>query len=640
MANCKSPFQYQPLIEIDSIRLLHLEPAFDPESELRGSFIHTTITECSYDLLTPFTALSYCWGGNVETCRLHLDDCQSLPITRTLDAALRDMRHTSIPRRVWADAVCINQASDQERGHQVSIMHQIYRTANHTIIHLGLSDQAVHHFFATHGRCSPSARLDSVEVPELSEIQQAVFAAPWFTRVWVFQELVLSRDPWVQCGLHRMRWADFCRVLGWEAVAGAMRLRLSESLDSQKGSTNPFQRMSERTEEKFSAPLHAILEARRGAGATDPRDLVFANFGIASDRHIFDKYIALDYTRSVGDVFNDVAHYIAEACGLERLFVLTLDFERGFSGPGIAPWAPDWTCDKRRRTRRFHGFQRAVIHRLRGCKWLHVDFTPTGGVAHFKMANQPPALSIVGTLIDTICATSAVLPTTVGSNWLSVADNLVRFLSNEMADPGGRIRRSLLQATGRTALNGKHEKIKDDQQRMRVHLQGALEDLYGFSDGYGTALLSGKRLAIGRADLHVALDWRLFHMTPPIYIVPAETQEGDILVEEGQTSRVLVLRPLELQEAKTELDHLVALEIFHAGTMVGGDGPVWKVLRWRSGTPPQTQQFLQIGEYLGRVPHKPLREFGDNCYQSGSGSWTWEWKLDAFTILGDHPGPA
>jgi len=84
----------------------------------------------------------------------------------------------------------------------------------------------------------------------------------------------------------------------------------------------------------------------------------------------------------------------------------------------------------------------------------------------------------------------------------------------------------------------------------------------------------------------------------------------------------------------------VVCHFFHARTMVGGDGPVWKVLRWRSGTPPQTQQFLQIGEYLGRVPHKPLREFGDNCYQSGSGSWTWEWKLDAFTILGDHPGPA
>jgi hypothetical protein len=32
---------------------------------------------------------------------------------------------------------------------------------------------------------------------------------PWFTRIWVLQELVLSLDPWVQIGRQRIRWNVF-----------------------------------------------------------------------------------------------------------------------------------------------------------------------------------------------------------------------------------------------------------------------------------------------------------------------------------------------------------------------------------------------------------------------------------------------
>jgi hypothetical protein len=37
-----------------------------------------------------------------------------------------------------------------------------------------------------------------------------IFQRPWFTRVWVLQELVLSAHPWIQVGTRRIRWNIFC----------------------------------------------------------------------------------------------------------------------------------------------------------------------------------------------------------------------------------------------------------------------------------------------------------------------------------------------------------------------------------------------------------------------------------------------
>ncbi|KAK5656049.1 hypothetical protein OQA88_5188 [Cercophora sp. LCS_1] len=158
----RKAFRYDPLVESDSIRLLRLEPAITREAHLRGPLIHTTIAECSYNLFRPFTALSYCWGGSDKTCEIHLDGFYTVATTPALDAALRDMRSETVHGDVWADALCINQADDQERARQVSVMHRIYRAATHTVIHLGLPDPEVHDFFA---RCKPNSPFAAIQEP-------------------------------------------------------------------------------------------------------------------------------------------------------------------------------------------------------------------------------------------------------------------------------------------------------------------------------------------------------------------------------------------------------------------------------------------------------------------------------------------
>jgi hypothetical protein len=40
-------------------------------------------------------------------------------------------------------------------------------------------------------------------------LETQILARPWFARVWIFQELLLSHDPWVQCGTKCLKWEIF-----------------------------------------------------------------------------------------------------------------------------------------------------------------------------------------------------------------------------------------------------------------------------------------------------------------------------------------------------------------------------------------------------------------------------------------------
>lgn len=126
----RKPLIYQPL---DSkgyqIRVAVLEPG-PPEAIVRC----TLETTC---LLNPidYTALSYCWGDPDITTKIIVNDveCQ---VTVNLADALQQLRSLNITH-VWADALCINQASEGEKGHQIRYIKDVYSRANQTYAWLG-----------------------------------------------------------------------------------------------------------------------------------------------------------------------------------------------------------------------------------------------------------------------------------------------------------------------------------------------------------------------------------------------------------------------------------------------------------------------------------------------------------------------
>jgi len=89
---------------------------------------------------TAYAALSWAWGDpNITRTILVGGHDKEVPIN--LKAALWHLRHAYEPLLLWVDALCINQADAEERGHQVQIMGDIYRGADRVLVRLGLSDQ-------------------------------------------------------------------------------------------------------------------------------------------------------------------------------------------------------------------------------------------------------------------------------------------------------------------------------------------------------------------------------------------------------------------------------------------------------------------------------------------------------------------
>ncbi|KAF8855643.1 HET-domain-containing protein, partial [Acephala macrosclerotiorum] len=321
-------FQYQPLTEHDSFRLILLQPASSKSQDLHCTLEYTTIAHCDREIIDHYTALSYIWGDPTKQGRILIDGT-SVVITESLDAALRDLRDEKRVLRIWADALCINQQDLEERGTQVKLMGHIYSTAHHTVIHLG-SAEANEKLLTTIPSNTSGTLTNFVSSDDLIKTaENTLLKLPWFSRVWIFQELLLSSDPWVQCGAIRARWNQLCRVLLQKTQGRSKQLQVLADMNSA------------RTVHKQRLFRHLIV--RRGLGATDPRDMIFAHFGIAADVEALGAYVQVSYEDSCAKIYNDTARYLLDEIGLETLFHHAADTESGSRVEGLASWAPDWS---------------------------------------------------------------------------------------------------------------------------------------------------------------------------------------------------------------------------------------------------------------------------------------------------------
>ncbi|KAH8894181.1 HET-domain-containing protein [Thozetella sp. PMI_491] len=349
-------FRYRPLPKNESIRLLLLQPNSRHDAELRGVLMHTTLADCAFEIIDSVTALSYVWGlgttGGIhlthfeEDCDEYGDDAyHSVSITRNLDAALRDLRDAQRVRRVWADALCIDQLNIDEKNYQVSLMGKLYRTAHHTVIHLGALTTGASQVFEAVRRVVGGYPGDppSDETNDIVSIaQEDLLTREWFKRVWIFQELVLSRDPWVQCGDVRVRWTDLCRLL----LPSSLPLpgRTSDNLDSLR-MLDSMNKACFGGSERFSAgSMLSVLRTRRGFGATVAHDYVYAHLGIVGDLQRIQQFVDIDYDKPVALIFAQMAQYIIENNGLASLLTLIDDVDdpREAKNDGLPSWAPHW----------------------------------------------------------------------------------------------------------------------------------------------------------------------------------------------------------------------------------------------------------------------------------------------------------
>ncbi|KAK8040090.1 hypothetical protein PG993_008501 [Apiospora rasikravindrae] len=387
---------YSPLPRPDSIRLLELSPEADDHAPLAGSLVVTDLEELISDITIRYTALSYAWGDPAPVGSIALGG-YNVGITSNLAAALRDIRHPSRTVSLWADALCINQQDTCERSHQVRVMGDIYRRAASTIIYLGplrpnvrclfdyitaknlrrLELRSMDHAkkFTIDWRPSrapaPSHRdsglglesspsfssdslssIDSSSAPDIDQsnemepLQHAVqelCSYDWFTRGWVFQELVLSADPRIQCGRMLARWSDVTEVV--EEDIGTDRM---SRLDEARVSV--LLEMDRATGGKGENKLTTLIRARTGSHVSDPRDFFYCLMGIANDRREWEDIVQMDYTVPVRSLYVAVAHCLIDRgeIFLDELFPYQAASKGSPTRPRSAirsflpSWVPDW----------------------------------------------------------------------------------------------------------------------------------------------------------------------------------------------------------------------------------------------------------------------------------------------------------
>ncbi len=192
-------------------RLLKLSPG--STGPLCGSLIKLDPSYASESNQTPFEALSYIWGSDLVTSAIevHVGDhiCQ-LPITPTLETALKHLRSPHNDRTLWVDQICINQANAIEKGAQVVRMGQIFRDAERVVVWLGEEDSNTSKATAFARRTLDIEVFESLlQDPQYHEERLAILKLlqrPWFKRRWVIQEVALARDVTVFCGRHIVSW--------------------------------------------------------------------------------------------------------------------------------------------------------------------------------------------------------------------------------------------------------------------------------------------------------------------------------------------------------------------------------------------------------------------------------------------------
>jgi hypothetical protein len=154
------------------------------------------------------------------------------------------------PRRLWVDAICINQGDTPEREAQVSIMHRIFSTATDVIAWIGEDNGAPdrraidfirelgvwgksrvtakagsrhsnvpldRETFAWLESITPFGMVDSVWLDLIALLER-----PWFSRIWIVQEVVLAKEVTIRCGPHRFERAELSFGATWVSLHSSL----------------------------------------------------------------------------------------------------------------------------------------------------------------------------------------------------------------------------------------------------------------------------------------------------------------------------------------------------------------------------------------------------------------------------------
>ncbi|KAF2177739.1 hypothetical protein K469DRAFT_676716 [Zopfia rhizophila CBS 207.26] len=438
-------YPYRPLRNHGEIRLLGLLPGKN-EMPLEGTIHHVSLENPG-----EFLALSYAWGTATKPFVLSTPD-GNIPITLSLDSALRSIRDAESPTRIWADAICIDQETHLEKCIQIRLLRKIFQAAEGVVAWLGNgtdnSDRAITTLLQMQTiSTKPDIWPESLppiplswggkNIPSSTDTVwrdiRMLLNREWFQRSWIVQELILGTNVTVLCGA----WS-----LPWESFFGAIQL-CRDALQSEHSSSSQREISLNDTDSAYALGLTRqsrmvlgdhifarkyrlleLLELFSYTKATKECDKIFALLGLASDckGEAFDP----DYESSMETVVRRYAkEFVFKGCTMDLLSQAGLSKSYPFCS-----WIPFWTRQE---------FPKTIS------TWTSIrgHFSAGGtklGKAQLKH-NDPCVLELSGKWFDTIVRMSDKQPSE--HDIITVVNSIHSAIDELKAYPTGESHREL-----------------------------------------------------------------------------------------------------------------------------------------------------------------------------------------------------
>ena len=368
------PYQYRTLNK-NEIRLVNLWPGL-ADSPLRAIVYHATLENPGH-----YRALSYVWGNSDKPHSMWTPDGR-IPLTWSLDAALRRIRHPTEPFVLWVDAVCINQneaddAAKAEKKAQIRLLPHIFQRSTCVFAYIGGNesdegnrltdaDAAVETLMQIQAQemCKRKDMKWPEQLPEIPPTWQGkprpadndpawsaikhFFHGPWFCRAWIVQEIVFAPSVRVISGSWIVDWNDLFSAVEMIQNMSAAPTGLHQDAREAWSNFTTLAAQRETEAQKKRPELLQVLEDFRHVQSKYTRDHFFAPLGLCKNTE--DKILDPDYQVDFSVLVRRYACFIANqdgglgdggGCNMMQML-----YRAGCSSqPARFPsWIPNWTA--------------------------------------------------------------------------------------------------------------------------------------------------------------------------------------------------------------------------------------------------------------------------------------------------------
>ncbi|EAQ83363.1 hypothetical protein CHGG_09767 [Chaetomium globosum CBS 148.51] len=288
-------FVYTPLGQpTEQIRLLTIHPG------LADSPLQCTLTVVSLKPNPPpYVAISYTWGPPMPTAVITIDG-KPMVVRERCRNALRTMRSHRIDVPIWIDAICINQNDTHEKSFQVGMMGTIYHGAQSVAACLECGDSLT--MMRNLYPLIPPTLDTSQAQDEIFERWQAavhdMLGNPYFTRMWIVQEIALARELHLYSGEDVLDWSAFgAQTYDWRGKMMSLK-RYPPGPDLERALKDLSDTRTEMGTNKAYAhqkrnltpTLTGLMSSHLARGCENPRDNLYAMLPMLKHAGGFDSH--------------------------------------------------------------------------------------------------------------------------------------------------------------------------------------------------------------------------------------------------------------------------------------------------------------------------------------------------------------